>query len=362
MKRRSVQKQLTVELERLALAAIADSWADLNYTFFKRSLRKPVFALADAPAILGRWMAAERTIEISRKLLVDHGWGALVEVLKHEMAHQFVDEVLGLADEAAHGPAFRQVCAERGFDARASGVPNAARSDAQSRVLERVAKLLALAESPNEHEAQAAMNAAQRLMLKYNLENIARGKLGTYAHRHLGRASGRVSEAERILASIIADFFFVQAIWVPVWRPLEGKRGSVLEICGTQDNLELAAYVHSFLEHTAERLWRDYQKRRQIRGNQQRRTFIAGVMAGFRSKLAEQRKGDRQRGLVWVGDRDLDAFFRTRHPRIRFTRYGGGARSSAYADGRAAGSRIVLHRGVSAGSSSQTRLLGPARP
>src|SRR5690606_18958374 len=122
----------------------------------------------------GRWVAEERTIEISRKLLVDHGWGALVEVLKHEMAHQFVDEVLGLADEAAHGPAFRQVCAERGFDARASGVPNAAQSDAQSRVLERVAKLLALAESPNEHEAQAAMNAAQRLMLKYNLENIAR--------------------------------------------------------------------------------------------------------------------------------------------------------------------------------------------
>ena len=72
----------------------------------------------------------------------------LVEVLKHEMAHQFVDEVLGVHDEPDHGPVFRQVCDERGIDARAAGAPDADR--ARDHVLDRIAKLLALAGSPND--------------------------------------------------------------------------------------------------------------------------------------------------------------------------------------------------------------------
>ena len=34
----------------------------------------------------------------------------------------------------------------------------------------------------------------------------------------------------------------------------EGRRGRVLEICGSLSNLEVAAYVHGFLLETAERL------------------------------------------------------------------------------------------------------------
>ena len=50
---------------------------------------------------------------------------------------------------------------------------------------------------------------------------------------HLGEPTGRVGEHERLVAMILGKHFFVEAIWVPVYRPLEGKRGSVLEICGT---------------------------------------------------------------------------------------------------------------------------------
>ena len=53
-----------------------------------------------------------------------------------------------------------------------------------------------------------------------------------------------------ILAGILSDHFFVEVIWVPVWRPLDGKRGSVLEVCGSPANLELAEYVHAFVNHT----------------------------------------------------------------------------------------------------------------
>jgi hypothetical protein len=357
--------RLSAELERATLRALADTWDTLNWTHFRRALRRPVLALTDT-GVLGRWIAASRTLEISRTLLLEQGWGAVVEVLKHELAHQYVDEVLGLHGEAAHGPAFRKICVERGIDARAAGDPNPDSGTTPHdhvRVLERVAKLLALAESPNVHEAQAAMNAAQRLMLKYNLESIAAGRHSGYGFRHLGRASGRVGESQRILAAIICDHFFVQGIWVRIWRPLEGKWGSVLEVCGSSENLEMAEYVHSFLSHTAERLWRDYKRERGLKRDAKRRTFVTGVMAGFRDKLRQQKRADEQQGLVWIGDSELEEFFKQRHPRIRWTRHYGTERSDAFYRGHEAGGRIVLHRGVSEGSSGSSPLLpsGPGR-
>src|SRR5262249_7846916 len=160
-----------------------------------------------------------------RRLVLGHPWGVVVEVLKHEMAHQYVHEVLGKRDESAHGPAFRDLCEKLGIDAGAAGVPSAAGTTADDeRVLGRIARLLALAESANVHEAQAAMNAAQRLMLKHNLESVADHRRPGYGFRHLGKPTGRVGEADRLLGAILGKHFFVEVIWVPVYRPAEGKR------------------------------------------------------------------------------------------------------------------------------------------
>ncbi|MEZ4219286.1 MAG: DUF2786 domain-containing protein [Polyangiaceae bacterium] len=350
---------LGAELERLALRAARANYRELNTNFFAGSLRMPVFAWSDVSSRLGRWVGAERTLELSRRLLSHHEWGVLVEVLKHEMAHQFVDENLGFHAEPEHGPAFRRVCEERGFDARASGPPLESQVDEErSRALSRVAKLLSLAESPNLNEAQAAMNAAQRLMLKHNLEWVARGQ-GSYGYRHLGEPSGRVFEDKRILAVILGDHFFVEAIWVPVWRPREGKRGHVLEVCGTPENLELAAYVFDYLVRTADALWRDHKREHGIRSNRERLTFLAGVMSGFRDKLQAEGKRHREEGLVWVGDPELSGYLKLRHPHTRWAHYRGSARSETYGHGRSAGRQIVLARGVRAGPSSSVHLLPP---
>jgi predicted SprT family Zn-dependent metalloprotease len=357
--RREDARALTAELEGAALRELRREWLHANETFFRGRMRPPHLVLSDARSRFGQWRRGERTLEIARRLLLEQGWGSVVEVLRHEMAHQFVDEVLGVHDESAHGPAFRAVCAEHGIDARATGAPAASRVDGEQHLLERIAKLLALAESANEHEAQVAAAAAQRLMLKYNLDARTRAGVRDYAFRHLGRPTGRVQEAERILASILGDHFFVEVIWVPVWRPLEGKRGSVLEACGTPENLDLAEYVHGFLLHTAERLWHD--PRRHGLAGRQRRAYLAGVMRGFKDKLEAETAGHRQAGLVWVGDAVLSAYFRRRHPRVRWTRRLSSERQAAHAEGRAAGRDIVLHRGVSAGPSSELPRLPPRR-
>jgi hypothetical protein len=356
--RKRAPRALTVELERLALRAARRVYEDLNQTLFKSALRTPAFELSDAAGRLGRWVGAARTLELGRALLLEHGWGVLVEVLKHEMAHQYADEVLGVRDEAPHGPTFRRICAERDIDARAAGAPRGART-AEEHVLERVAKLLALAESANEHEAQAAMSAAQRLMLKHNLESLTRETRPAYDFRHLGTPSGRIGESQRVLAQILAEHFFVEVIWVPVWRTLAGKRGSVLEVCGSPENLELAEYVHTFVSHTGERLFRDYRRGDGRRGARERERFLAGLMAGFREKLDAERKRSRAAGLVWRGDGELHDFFRGRHPHIRTTRHATHSGTEAYAHGREAGKRLVVHRGVKAGPTAGAPRLLP---
>jgi hypothetical protein len=131
----------------------------------------------------------------------------------------------------------------------------------------------------------------------------------------------------------------------------------VLEVCGSSANLEMAHYVYSFLTHTAERLWNEHRKTNGAAAGRDHTAYIAGVMAGFREKLAAQRKEQKKDGLVWAGDPALRGFLKTRHPHVRYSRYRSSAQQSAHAHGRAAGSRIVLHKGVSSGPSGPTRLL-----
>jgi len=178
-----------------------------------------------------------------------------------------------------------------------------------------------------------------------------------YIFAHLGRPTGRIDESQRVLAAILSDFFFVEVLWVSVWRPLEAKRGTVLEVCGTRANVELAEYVHGFLVQSSAHLWRAHQKLHGVKANADRRRFIAGVMSGFYKKLTDQREPARQEGLVWLGDAQLQAYFKHRYPRTRQVSYASSSGSSAHAEGRRAGESLVLHRGVSESSSGRVHLL-----
>lgn len=350
---------LSVALEAALLRELSAEYTNLSWAFFGSRLQQPTIELVDTTAHLGRWVPRVRTIELSRAMVLRRPWSVVVEVLKHEMAHQAVEELLGIRDETAHGPAFRSLCERLGIDGSARGEPaGTPRDETESRVLERVAKLLALAESSNEHEAQAAMSAAQRLLLKYNLETALPKGGRAYAFRHVGRATARVSEAERLLAAILGEHFFVQVIWVPVYRPYEGKRGRVLEICGTSANLDFAEYVHGFLLSTSERLWRAHKRAVGLTSDRDRRAYLGGVMTGFLEKLRAERKVQRAAGLVWVGDADLGAYYQRRHPRVSHTRFEGPTWNEARASGHAAGKGIVLHRPVEGGPTDRGRLLG----
>lgn len=351
----------TAELENQLIHALLSAWHSCNCDFFRDALRPPVIALDDTVVRLGQWHGAERRLSLSRPLVRTRSWRAVREVLKHEMAHQYVDEVLGITDETAHGPAFLRVCAERHIDARAAGAVDegdgqgADKNDEDDRVMRRVQKLLALADSDNENEAEAAANAAQRLMLEHNI--AAQGRTGRlYITRALGPPVVRLYTHERLLAGLLARHFFVEVVFCQAYLPDVGRRGSYIEVSGTVDNLAMAEWIFNFLLGAAERTCQQQIKAGVVVGRDRLR-FLTGFMGGVSEKLAREATKTSEQGLVWTGDPDLAAHVRRLHPRL----YASSLRTvvnEAHLRGRAAGNDVVISRPVDEPAAVRGRLLG----
>ncbi len=279
-------------------------------------------------------------------------WVDVIEVLKHEMAHQYVHEILGIRDETAHGPAFQRICEKHGIQPEAS--ERSPESPEQVKALHQIRQLLALAESSERHEAEQAMKAAHRRMLKYNLHDLPRSPDWHVAQ--VGTATARVDPYRKILAGILTKHFFVRAIWISAYLPDRGLWGRALEVAGTAANVELANYTHAFLLHTGEQLWAAYKRHRKILSNAERRRFLAGVYTGFAEKLDLGTQECKDEGLIWLGDPRLEELIHRRHPRLRKF----GARismTSAWQDGKTEGKKIVLRKGVSEATGGRGKLL-----
>lgn len=341
---------LTAELEAALVRELATAYDNENWSRFGSRLVRPLFALSGSEVRLGRWLPLTRTIELSRTLLLDRPWPDVVSVLQHEMAHQFVDEVLRIHDETSHGETFRTVCARLGIDAAAVGAPAAPTGaiPAPDRVLERVRKLLALAGSPNLHEAEIAMQRAHELMLRHNIEAASATAARDFEIRYLGDPLRRTNAVEAAIMVLLSECFFVRVIRVPIYLPRLGKRGALYELTGTAANLELALHVHAFLRGTADRLWAANRADARVRSGRDRLAYQTGVIRGFHDKLRAERSQLAGTGLVWRGDARLDAFYRQRNPRIA-TQRSAAPVNHAHLAGREAGQHVILNRPIADG-------------
>jgi len=325
--------------ESLLIHELLSEWRRINRLHFREALRPPLLALSNGVGTLGTWTPTGRTLSLSRSLVTTRPWGVVVEVLKHEMAHQYVDEVLR-ADEPPHGPAFQDVCRRLQIDPAAGGLP-----DSASKAMRTVQRLLALAGSDNVHEAQSAARAARRLMLRHNLSEA--DGTSRFGFRQLGTPSGSRPLYSKLLAAVLIDHFFVSGIWVSAVAVKTGKRGRVLEICGSPENLEVACWMHGFLLQSAERLWTAHRAQTGATGRDRRR-FFAGVMVGVRQQLESQQRQDEAVGLVWLRSADLEDYLHTRHPRRRAGRGGTLHAGAATTSGQVAGRALEIRRPVAA--------------
>jgi hypothetical protein len=357
-------------LERRILHGLSCEWETALWVLdepYRQRMRPPLFCLRDYTRTWGTWSRQRREISLSRDLVLNHSWDAVVEVLLHEMAHQFAEEVLGVGDEPSHGPVFRRACHLLRANPKASGkyVPLDDRMTRgprgpEDRMVRRVRKLMALAESPNRHEAEVSMAKAHELIARHNLQLLEKDGHREFASVFVGKPALRHPQEDYALANLLQEFYFVQGIWVPAYVLDREKMGRVLEISGTEQNVRLASYVHDFVRRFIDGEWRIYNKGKGL-GRRRKTDYAGGIIEGFRSKLVSQVKRKRTEGkkaLIKLRDPLLDKYVAYRYPRTVNERRGGSARDEGVvSDGKAAGKKLVIHKGITEKPSGRRRLI-----
>ncbi|MDJ0841290.1 MAG: DUF2786 domain-containing protein [Acidobacteriota bacterium] len=347
---------------RLFTRFLQDNWEAVNREAFNGRLKRPVFSISEGRGVLGSWDRSTRTLSISTYLLMNFSILEILETLKHEMAHQFADEILD-ADkdpaETAHGGRFRYACDRLGI----SHSSRLATKGQVPPILAKIRKLLALAESPNVHEAEAAMTRARALMERYELDLGVRDHDFCYAY--LGFPRKQKSSVERFIASVLLRFFGVELVWVPSSLLHPERRVWLIEICGTSAALEVAEYVYDYLRLELELLWRAQQYRNpMLKGRSSKRDFQLGVMQGLFEKLeAEEAAATTPaegRQLILLKRDKLREFYNDRHPRLRKARAFTYRETDAYHAGVAEGKNLDIHQGIK-GRKGGTRRLGSGR-
>jgi hypothetical protein len=330
----------------------------------------PLFSLRDVKKRWGYWSGEKREISLSRALVLDHSWDAVREVLLHEMAHQMAEEVLGAHHEPPHGPQFQLACHLLRADPKASGNyrPLDERifretSPASDKMLLRVKKLLALAESPDRHEADAAMAKAHELIAKYNIDQWKREEDRDLASVFLGQPALRHFPEDYSLTNLLLAFYFVGGIWVSAYVPTKGKMGRVLEISGTLPNIKLAHYVYDFVRQFIRSQWTTYNHDQGL--NRHRQTdFALGIIEGFRLKLestrAERKKNSNPFTLLKMEDPFLKKYFSYRYPHTAKVRAGNSLRDiKVIKDGRNVGKNLVVFKAIVDQGKTRGFMIGP---
>ena len=101
------------ELEHRILQGIACEWEAAIWVLsptHRQLMKKPLFRLKDLRYTWAYWSEEKREICLSRRLVFNHPWDAVREVLLHEMAHQLTQQVLKDGNETPHGPTFQKAC------------------------------------------------------------------------------------------------------------------------------------------------------------------------------------------------------------------------------------------------------------
>jgi hypothetical protein len=329
----------------------------------------PQIVITDNISALGLWNSETRTISIARKLVEDHSWDIVIEVLKHEMAHQIVSELF--AYNELHGALFKKACgmlAVADWAASATGrlpdvVPSwreKSLSDEDERLLKRAEKLLALAESANEHEASLAMKRVRELYEKYNFENIRAARSPDLVWTVLCRKKRKTDTVDSMILSILNRHFFVRVIHTNLYDAADNVDYKAAEVLGSRQNVLMAEYVYHFLRQKTESLTDEYRRRAGVSA-MQGRSYAIGLLTGFMQKLnaeAGEQHTSEEKSLVKSCDRQLADYLRSRHPKIANRRFGATYRDSgSYESGRQDGRRISISRGVTHSAGNQGKLL-----
>ena len=328
----------------------------------KLSLRPVAIRLFDSQTLWGQFDGMARTISLSRKLIQNYSWQQVMGVFKHEIAHQFVFESSPSDhNEKPHGELFQKACLRLGVPSQFSkarvGFQDASldwKSEQnelfEDRMLDKVKKLLALAQSTNEHEAGAAMRKVQELYAQYNLDRAQLSDRNQYVHLVIAEGKKRKNAWEQRIISILIEHFFVEIIIVQNFNAKTSQAEQAFEIIGTRENVLMAEYVYYFLLGQIEYLL----QKSNAKTRTQKASFRLGILEGFSDKLrvppkaAEVRDTVIQKALVqFKNDPFMAQYLKEIYPRLSFRKNSSRmVDTEAFTAGKSQGRNLVLHKPI----------------
>jgi hypothetical protein len=309
------------------------------------NMAAPLIEVVDVDSYWGQWSALTSSLKISKKLLSFNRWDWVCGVLRHELAHQYVFQVLK-SDERGHGDPFQLAC-ER------LGVPSKFRKaslDFQNIPLDsnfehpaqsKIEKLLNLAQSSNLHEAQAALKKAQELNAQFYLDDVKKNQF-EYEHVILKSGMKKVSLEDKLILDILNRHFFVFSMIGIGYDIKNETEHRTLEIWGSPENLLMAEYVFHFLQNQLTHLSRNINEKK---------SFKRGLLEGFREQLNSQKKMSLQESslskalMLFEGDVRLKNYLKQIHPRLsRSTSRASALDSHSYEKGKFIGKNLRISR------------------
>jgi len=338
--------------------------------WYNLALSTPAFEISDGKTALGAWIPGLRTISISTSLIENYSWDVVINILKHEMAHQYVHEVMGRQREMPHGPAFQEACDLLGlsepFKSATGDTPKVFIGNMghdqdieyDSRI-KKVRKMLSLASSSNIHEAATAMRKANSFICRYNLQRLNKKQSSNdYGYHIINTHKQRKNIMERKIAGLLMDYFYVDIVYSELYDPEKCESHKTIELLGTRENIAFAKHVYDFLSRRICYLWNDYRKKASVLGRL-KRSYTLGLLQGFREKLelndkqqslpvnlSQDRQSETISALVVARDNGLVDFVGSRFPRLRKVKYcsSGIFCGSTYKHGKKEGKKITIHK------------------
>lgn len=350
----------------------------------REALCMPLFSvLPELPGRWGQWRGGKmQCIELKEDLIRRHPWYAVVDVLRHEIAHQAVETLYPTIDESPHGQHFLQMCSMLGARPQASGdyptldeviysdqddMQEEGATTPQSRLLLKIRKLLSLSESANENEARAALLKARELEAKFAQEfgeaSQASTEESSFYTINIGPLLKRMTLKHSMLGTILQEFYHVRVVWASI-PDIESKKSGEYcrQLClnGSRKDLRIATYVYDCLSAYISRALYDLPGAllgKALTHAKVRQDFEIGVLSGFQAALREQNQRPEMRALVLCDKTRLEEYYHWAFPRLRTNRHTYTLHSQeARSAGEIAGRKFHIKQGLDS-PQSKPRLL-----
>lgn len=208
----------------------------------------------------------------------------LKDILRHELAHYICYIENPNNYFKAHGKEFKEICKRYNWREevlRASmniEIENKLRHGEleSEKLISRVKKLLNLAQSSNEHEAQLATIKANQLLLNHQIAKLDLDQSTVYVTRLL---KSKKNNAKLQSIYEILQHFMVNTVI------RYGTSAVYLEVSGSKENIELAEYVCNFLDCKFEQLWKESS----LKGLKAKNSFFLGIAKGYDQKCLKMK-------------------------------------------------------------------------